>query len=312
VTIRRASFTALTFRAADDGATSFMGIAECRRAAQDNIPVTVRFESRVDLASEQFFGGRLLENVYTFGVDRGTTAGVDCSVAGSCATLSSSSVMFSGLNIDATVRFRDLTGIQGPADCETGELDREYFIRIAFRTNPNSNVVDTEDMRLIVDTVRPAPPAGFSAQATEQRIRFEWDASPTGDVNSYSVFYSEREFEGGVLPANLPSGVIRAGSTVMAGGVQRGSVPATLTSGDTIYVAVSARDLALNDSVVIGPTPVEVIATTDFWSSYRAGGGEELGGYCAAVPASGGAPVRIVWMVTGLVCVGAMVRRRRR
>lgn len=303
-TITKSSFVALAHRAADDGQTSYMGVAECRRAAADDISVTVRFESSIDLTAANLTGVKLLQNVYTFGVDRGTSASVDCATSGTCVTLSSGALTLSGRTIDATVKFRELTGIRGVADCEAGTLDREYFVRIAFKTNANSTTVDTEDMRLILDTVRPEPPRGFSALVTEDAIQIEWDASASSDVESYGVFRATSSFPGGALPEDQPSGVTRAGNILArAGGSASGSVKAALKPGETIYLGISARDKALNDSTVLGAQPYEVIATTDFWEDYKARGGVEAGGYCASPGGTGGAgglwPLGIVMMMAG-------------
>jgi hypothetical protein len=305
-TITKSSFTALAHRAVDDGQTSYLGVAECRRAAADDISVTVRFESSINLTTADLTGAKLLQNVYTFGVDRGVTSSVDCATAGACTTLSSGSLTQSGTKVDATVKFRELTGVQGAADCEAGTLDREYFVRIAFKTSTSSTTIDTEDVRLVLDTVRPTPPLGFDALLTEEQLQIGWDESASSDVESYGVFYSTQAFSGGVLPEEL-SGVTRAGNILAPASGTRGEVKASLTAGETLYVGISARDEALNDSTVIGPEPYEVIATTDFWEDYKARGGVDGGGYCAA--AGGGSGLGL-WPV--MVMMGAAGARRRR
>jgi MYXO-CTERM domain-containing protein len=308
-TVTKSSFTSLTYSAVIDGQTTYLGVEECKRAAADNISVTARFESSVDLTTQDLTGAKLFQNAYTFGVDRGATASVDCASSGTCVTLSSGALTLNGKTIDATVKFRDLTGIQGAADCETGTLDREYFVRLAFKTSTNSTTIDTEDVRIVLDTIRPEPPASFSALVTEETIQVSWEASPTADVESYGVFYSDQPFEGGVLPSEL-GGVSRAGNILApSSGTSKGSLKTSLKAGDTVYIAVSARDGANNDSLVVGADPFEVIATTDFWEDYKARGGEDEGGYCASGGGGGAASGWPVWVMLGLV--GARRRRRR-
>ncbi len=303
------SFSNLPFRFTLDEATAYIGLTECQQLVSSNSDVTIDLTTSYDLRSVNIDATTLFQASYTFGVDRGSSAGVTCTES-TCTLLSDDATVLSATSAKITTSFRGLTGLTTAAECDAG-IDREFFIRLTFnRANQSTTTLARVDARLLVDTIRPEPPLAFDVLATEDALRASWEDSPSADRAAYGIFYSTQSFDGGVLPQESAVTLSRAVVNIPANGNTSNQTTASLTPGQQLYVSLATRDAAGNFSTLLDPIQIEVLDTIDFWEAYRASGGSERGGYCAQAPVERRAPVGLGMMAA----LGAawMWRRRRR
>lgn len=277
----------------EDGIT-YVGIDGCERMLANEAVVTATWNLAFSPANE----GAVIEEYNTFSVSRGNNTRIDCSSGELCAPISDDDIDFGDTSVSAQLDFATLLGNANQTEC-TG-FDLEFFARLTLKETIGGETTDDADAKFIVDTSRPTAPSGLTATATENRVTVTFDASPESDVDRYFVFYSATGFEGGALP-----GDVEATSKVL-GDSTSGDVSIDVSDADSIFVAVAAQDLNGNFSPLSGVVSARIIATNDFWESYRTAGGEETGG-CSTTSA-GSSPLAALFVVFGLIALG---RRRR-
>lgn len=295
-----------------DGATAWVGLKECRALVSNDIDISVRFDTQIDTlpgdSSVSLFNGA----VY-YSLARGTTTNMECKAEDGCIGVPDADVTRTAEDITVGVGFRELTGLTGAAGCDA-EIDEEYFIRIYLR---NSQLVDTwqqAEGRIILDTIRPEPPTDISAVATPNSLRLEWTNSPSSDAARYVVVVSDSPLEGGELVDE--EGSPRKSYPVTGGQDGKGSASVNLAANQVVHVAMAARDLNGNLSVLSPSVEVTTADTIDFWDYYRSEGGLEEGG-CSVVGLHGtsgraGSWPDYGWMVvlSGLVLRAGLRRRK--
>ncbi len=290
--------------------TAYAGIAQCERLVDENRTISVEYDTvtGVDMTDSQLFGG-----VYMRGYERGEEGQVNCrnqdgDLRDECTEISSDDISRFVDGVDAEVSFEDLTGFEDPAICEEGEIDRSYYIQLRLRdyTGAGTTTGDWQrsEVRFVFDLIRPGSPTLEDAFATETSIMVEFEESTTDDVETHHVFWSRSAFSAGELASDISSRSPRR-----VGGSESGEISVELDPGETIYVAMVARDRAGNYSTVSEPIEVQVTQTNDFWDYYVDAGGAETGGY--GCQQSGGQGTTIVLVLAGLLGL-ALVRRRRR
>lgn len=251
--------------------TAYVGITECERMLAAGSEVNITFGTTID-PSEESGTQRRLEAGYLFEVPRGSTSPVTC--PSGCTTLDEDTqVVVTTELVRLLMPFKDMVGIASADECDG--FDSEFFLRASLR---EASVTDTElvtaDARIIVDTVRPSPPANFDITVTEDRIDASWELSDSEDVGQYGIYYSTTPFDGGVVPGSgLGSEFVTA-----AGGRTSASFVVSTPAGSTVYVAMVAVDETGNESILSAVQSSQAIETIDFWESYKAAGGAEEGG----------------------------------
>lgn len=304
--VTQVAFSGLDSYKVDDEATAYLGKDECEKAALDNPTFSARFTTTTDLTLNDANGSPLIQPAYAFSATDVGDRSPTCTDAESmCSELPSDDVVVSSTLVEITTSFSEITNITATSACEG--LEEEYFIRMTFNSNTVTPTIQKVDARIVIDAVSPEPPASFTATATDAQIEVTWEDSPSGDVSAYQVVYSTSPFSGGVTPDEVDGDVKRANATDNSSNTN--TVTASLTAGETVYVALAAVDEAGNVSVLLDPIEVTVVETVDFWDAYKAGGGAEEGGYCAAAPASPASPAPLG---LGLAALGLLIGWRRR
>lgn len=280
-----------------------INIEDCRELMQDPTGNTMTFEWTLQSGVDGTYGIKLQR------------PGADCdesqpeAVSGSDETgciFLRESVNLDQTTIDYEIAPSDFFGFSSPGDCLTRSTRVENFDVQFIYTNPN-NEDDTSDnyvwyqSRVILDTSRPSTPDVSDVTAGSSVIRVRFDELDDTDID-YRAYYSTTEFTAATDPELQPSTVSMTDD--------RSGSPIEIESdgfevGETYYVSVSSIDTTGNASELSRPLPVTIQATSDFFETYRARGGVEDGGYCAAAPARSAAGA-------GLLVIGAMALMRRR
>lgn len=283
-----------SFSIDDTDGTVYVGVSDCEDMLAD---------SRVSVAFETLFNAQtdstLVEELDMFGVERDSTARIDCLTGELCTRIDAEDYDFSTTGVTVDVAFADLLAAADLTDC--AGYDKELFIRLVVdKSTTDSSNTENADARIIVDTIAPTPPSGLVASATENTIRVEFEPSADSDINRYFVYWSTTAFESGQDPADLTLDREPIGDNTTD------KVSVTLNPADDLYVAVVAEDLAGNLSVLSGVVQATVVETNDFWEQYRNSGGSERGG-CSTTSVH-----TSPWLFLCAIGLFGLGRRRRR
>jgi hypothetical protein len=190
-------------------------------------------------------------------------------------------------------------------DClDAGAGAPSYTFALVYEeTVSGSKTVSDSRAVLKLDLARPTSPVGVDASAGETSIGVSWDE--VAGAAGYEVWYADGPFVADVEhPEDRPEGV-------RAKEVDGGSVTSTtvsdLDTGATYYVAVLSVSDVGNRSLPSGEVSAETSPTADFFEAYKAAGGVEEGGFCAAASPAAAGGASLVWLVAL-----ALVRRRPR
>ncbi len=245
---------------------AYVGISECKSLLENEETVAGKFTTAFDTT----FDDEVIDNYYHFDQTRNLTTKIDCDSGALCTTIASEDVMTSGNEYTVNVLFSDLTGIASADGC-TG-LDREFFIRM---TTKNGTIISPNDVRFVVDTIRPPAPTGLEAVASEGTLNINFVPNETlTDVKEFTAYYSTEELVAGELaPSSATKVTIDEDQT-------SASIDVELQPGETIYVGIASNDETDNRSVLSNIVQTTVIETDDFWETYKKAGGAEEG--CAS------------------------------
>jgi MYXO-CTERM domain-containing protein len=173
-----------------------------------------------------------------------------------------------------------------------------------------------------LDTQAPAAPLGTSGGSGDTEISVSWDNSGE-NLKEQRVYYLKGGCSGGVYGGATGDGSAdasdndggTAGDWTKAKDVSASSTQTTLTGssiglayGDEAAVAVSAIDLAGNESPLSTPACIQRVSTDGFCDKHVAEGGKCESCAVRAPTRDGGLP----WMVAALALGLARVVRRRR
>lgn len=294
--VTSAAFTTITHRNDIDslGTTAYMGIDECIDAVNGGEDIVVQFNTVSNLGLVDASGVVPFIGGFYFEVERDSATSVTCSSDTTvCSVLETDTdVTVNETNVIATVDFSRLTGITSEDECLSGELDKEYFIRINFQTDSTLSTVSHADVRVILDTQRPNPPDSFEAVLTESASQITWvDDSPSSDVSGYVMYTSDVPITGNVLAEDLEN--LRRVGIILDNNNNSGTIDADLIPNSSLYVTIATEDEAGNMSEVLESQAVTVLDTVDFWEGYKTSGGTEEGG-CSSTPAQ---PFHLSWMI---------------
>ncbi len=209
--------------------------------------------------------------------------------------------------IDFSLDIRWLTATR---DLETDDLstcstllgttgDRRIYVYI----QQGSDTLTTQVQEIIIDYDYdpPEPVQNVTASAGESNARVSWDDPDNAAESSvrYRVFYAPFSFTADELDR---SGVLQT-STV--------STKSTQVTGLTLNTEYTFRVVALdqadNESSASAAATATPVAVNDFFEEYRAQGGSEEGGFCAASDRSPGLS-GLLLLLLGLTAWG--LRRR--
>jgi MYXO-CTERM domain-containing protein len=288
-----------------DGATAWVGIRGCERMVSRDEMVAVLFRTQMDTTAVGADGLSLFKEAVWYGLERGSATNVDCATDDRCRQIPSENVNQTAEEIQVSVPMRTLVGFTNSALCESSAIDQEFFLRIYLRSDVVSATWIPVEGRIIIDTVRPEPPSGLTAVATQNTVRVEYTPSPSTDTSRHVAVVSTSPFEGGEIAGE--SQQLRPVSRIREG---VGEIEVSQTAGTSLYVALAAQDETGNYSILSEVVETEVVQTIDFWDDYREAGGAEEGGYCSAAGGAQG-PLGLLWpalMVAGYL---GFVRRRR-
>ena len=284
----------------------FVGIDECESLAASNPNISATWETNVDIADNNLFGG-----VYHYRFDRGEESQIACRDSdGDLHTdcqgeLPDDDVTRTPPDVDASIDFETLTDISDSSECTDEELDRSHYIQLRLRDYVGGNTSDWQysEVRVVVDLIRPGAPVLTDALATESSIRVEFDRSESDDVERHLVFYSTQSFEEG---QPLDEVTDRSPRAVEGEEPTEGTVSFDLEGDQEIYIGMVSRDRAGNFSTVSAPLQAQVVETEGFWDRYVEAGGAEAGGYgCTAADVGG--PVRtVVWFAAFLLAIAGL------
>lgn len=278
-----------------DGTTAFYGIEHCQSAYNDDALIETTFTTSVDPTATSGTQERLA-GVYYFAVPRDSGTAVTCP-SEKCTEVDDGDYTTTTTTVVASIPFRELVGVTSAEACEG--FDSEFFTRINLReADVEDTTVVATDGRIIVDTVRPAPPTSFTFEVTENKITANWELPADDDVLRYGIFYSTEPFTGGVLGDSSLNSAFVAGEDRTSG-----DFTVSLPASSTVYVAMVTVDETGNESLMSEVQTASVVETSDFWELYKGAGGAEAGG-CNA---GGG---MAAWMLLG--AAGLFGRRRRR
>lgn len=275
-------FNSLTRDSLDADGVGYVGVDECIEAINDeDNNVTATFTTSVDLSQVQISGERLFNEAYYFSVDRDSTSNITCSDT-TCEAVDDNDVTVGATNVKVLVPFKEITGLSEAADCQTGMLDKEFFIRITFENNTTANTLEEADVKFIIDTVRPTAPTSFVPTVTESTVAIDWvDAEPSEDRAGYRVYVSDSPIAGGQLPSESDVTLVGTINVAEESTITSGSIDRAFTPNSTVYISVATVDKAGNASPLLPSVTTTVLDTVDFWEAYKASGGDEEGGYCA-------------------------------
>ena len=296
--------------------TLLVGIDGCERAMRTGGTITVTFQGAMNFDLSTDVNNGLLNTpyfngVYTFDTETNSGSSPNCLSNNACNNpLSDSRINRTMADARVEVPFAGLVSgsVNSAQDCATSELERDYFVRLQLTDSVGVNL--SADAKISLDLSRPEPPESFDAIVTQGAIDLQWEAGPSGDVETYMVVYSSEEFAGEVLPAEL-KGVSRISVLNNANGAASTSLTRDLKAKSTVWLAVASVDEVGNPSALTASKPFEVIDTVDFWEYYTANGGGDRGGYCSSAPSGqgGAAPS---WPLGALALLGALRAARRR
>ena len=303
-----------------DDTTLLIGLEACRAAVRSNSNLRASFETTLPLTNENV-------ELYTFSTPAGRTGAVNCPEVINnnnnddddvgCTDLREKRGDFGEMSMVLNVTdltFSELTGIDEASECEG--INRDFFLRISIDPNINNDNNngrrDEEDIQFTLDTTLPGPAELEEVFATESGVTATLPREPMDAEGYVVVVLREPLLVAGQTIEDLGDLVIEPRATSAArneGGKRVVSVGgfSSLQPGETVHLAVAARDRAKN----VGPLSMSLAATvldeTDFWESYKAAGGAEEGGYCQAGGRSG-APLSLGAL---LLMMGAWRLRRR-
>lgn len=291
-----------------DGATAYAGIDQCQTLIESNPRVDATYITNVQITDPDLYGG-----VYHFRFDRGDERSIACrspdgDLHEECqGQLDEEDVTIEANEVDAEIRFQELTGLSSTDVCDDEEYDASHYVQLRLRDYTATGVDFGEwqyaDARFVFDLVRPDAPSITDAMATENSIQVEFERSEAEDLRNHAVVYSTESFEGGELAEEVSD---RSPRRIEGEEAESGRISASLEGGDTVYVAVVSRDHAGNYSVVSSPIEATVIETRGFWDFYVEGGGQESGGYgCSSTGSVPALPVMFV------VAAGLLLAARR-
>ncbi|WP_146618236.1 hypothetical protein [Lujinxingia litoralis] len=298
-----------------DGASLVAGIAECRKALNNDSIVKFTFETTYAVAEEQD-SSAVFSGPYIYSLARGTSTNVNCTdgePSVECEDMSSDSpLMIDTGEVVAEVPFEDLVGFSNAELCESEQSDLEHFVQV--HIDPNNNVTGAVDAdyvegRVVVDLIRPEAPVTLDGMSTATTMLVNIEPSSSEDVSAYFAVVSTTSFEGGVSIDDLGDSSKRY-PVVLNETTNTGEVSVDLAEGTVVHVSVVAKDDAENYSLVPAPVEVEVVPTKNFWDYYQEAGGSETGGYgCAS--AGGGSGAAGLWaLLVALLGLGLTRVRR--
>lgn len=190
-------------------------------------------------------------------------------------------------------------------DCLSRASSIQNFDVQFIYTNPN-NADDSGDSyiwyqsRVILDTSRPSEPEVNDVSAGSSVIRIRFGELEDSEIQ-YRAYYSTTEFSS----SNDPEQLTGVSMTEDQSGSPIEIQDDSFVVGETYYVSVVAIGTTGNASELTRPLAVTIQATSDFYETYRARGGVEDGGYCAAAPARSAAG-------SAMLLMGALAMTRRR
>lgn len=280
-----------------------LNIEDCRELMQDATSNTMTFEWVVASGTDGVYGLKLQR------------PGADCDESqperASGSDESGCIFLRESVNLDTTtityaIEPNDFFGFSDPDECLSRASDIQNFDVQFVYTNPN-NTDDSGDTyvwyqsRVILDSSRPSTPSVTDASAGSSVIRVRFEELDDSDIQ-YRAYYSTTEFSSSTDPEVQPTTVSmtedRSGSPIEI-------ESSDFAVGETYFVSVAAIDSNGNASELARPLSVTIQATSDFYETYRARGGVEEGGYCAAAPARSAAG-------SAMLLMGALAMTRRR
>lgn len=242
--------------------TAYIGISECKTLITNAQSAGAIFS----LAFDPLVDTDVIDDYFHFSQERGGTLAIDCAKE-TCTTIDSDDVSAPTKNVEVSILFSDLIEVETAEGCDG--FDREFFIRMTTQVDA---VISPNDVRFIVDTIRPPAPSGLTASATEGTINIEFvpdtDAS---DVDEFTVYYGNEVLVAGeVAPNSASKYTVNSDETVA-------SFTAALDAGETLYVGIASNDESDNRSVLSNVVETSVVETEDYWETYKAAGGKEEG-----------------------------------
>lgn len=254
-----------------DKETAFVGIEGCKKLVENNNFINVTFETQTDPVLDKTF----IDNYYYFKQNRGLPTKIDCNSGDLCAIINRDKIEFEANKVKIKLDFKTLSGLDKATECNA--FDTEFFVRM---TTLLDTVKNSNDARVIVDTIRPPSPSNLEAEVTEGTIRVTFVApSNQKDVKEYIVYYSYEPFaEGELPPASAKKSTIKKENAKV-------SISVDLEANKTLYLGITSSDEAGNTSLVSNVIQKGVIETQGFWDVYQEAGGEEDGG-CSSTSSS--------------------------
>ncbi len=211
----------------------------------------------------------------------------------------------SSTTIDYALRPSRVFGFSTADGCLTRTSTIENFDLQFIFSNPNnddtSNAYVWYQSRVTLNTSRPETPEINSATAGSSVIRISFDELDD-DAIDYRAYYSTTPIDSAIDPELQPSNV---SMTDNWSGSPIEIENSDFAVGETYYVSVVAINTTGNSSELSTPVTATLQATSDFFETYRAQGGVEEGGYCAAAPARSAAG-------SAMLLMGALAMTRRR
>lgn len=287
--------------------TVYAGIAQCNSLINNNPHFSVDFRTTttVDMTQDLNYDG-----VHFYRLERDENVRPVCPADDPCNEVRSDDITRQTNRVEVSLPFRELSGHSNAAICDEGEIDEVYYVqlRLTNRSTVPGAEWTYEEARVVFDLVRPDAPTLTDVFATEFSISVEFDPSESGDVERHSVVYGSQPFEGGVLPADATT---RTPRPIEGADATSGRVSVELDGGESLWVAVAARDRAGNYSLVSDPMEVTVAQTRNFWDYYVEAGGAEEGGYgCQSAVVTSPAHTLFWWLLA--LAIGAVAWRVRR
>lgn len=295
-----------------DDFTVFTGIDECESMVDDGI-VDALFETGVNIESDDYFGG-----IHYYGAPRGDGADISCvddddDQHEDCTEIDEDDLSYEGepaSDVEATVAYDELTGLEDEADCEDGDFDRNHYIQLRLRSDAADGTFtewERSELRLTVDLIRPDVPELSDILVTANSITTEFQESDDEDVTGYYAVYSSESFEAG----QRTDEIMDRSPLAIAG--EQVEEDVDFEPGETVHVGVVSRDRTGNFSLTGDSMETTVVETDGFWDFYVEQGGAEQGGNgCSAAGASTAGTV--VWgaVLALLALTGRLIVGRRR
>lgn len=191
--------------------------------------------------------------------------------ATSCIYLDTTDKDTTDTNFTVTIDMDQLMFGTGVPNCDNMEDDEAIIYIVAESTLDSTTSTSTVEFEIDLDP--PSAPEVTEAGSGDVRISVTWDDS-SNDANkdrTFKVYWSVDPIDE-TNKASAFSEEIGQATTF--------DIEDNISNGITYYVAVTAIDLAENESSLSNVQSVVPEPSTDFWEAYQANGGSDTGGFC--------------------------------